>query len=64
MSEEEADHAMEQLHEEVAKVAEELKHKIHQQQIHKSQDRNWINQVAVSTGLVSALADTRQLSSE
>jgi hypothetical protein len=55
---------MEQLHEEVAKVAEELKHKIHRQQIHESQDRNWINQVAVSTGLVSALADARQLSCE
>jgi hypothetical protein len=47
MSEEEADHAMEQLHEEVAKVAEELKHKIHQQQIHKSQDR---------TGLIRLLS--------
>ncbi len=62
MSEIEVERQMEQLHEEIAKVSEEmeaveeLKEEIHHQQQEQSQERKWVNQVAVSTGILAAFA--------
>jgi hypothetical protein len=58
----ESGHEMAHLQEQVAEVVEELKaveelkQEIHQQQHQQSKDRQWINQVALSTGIFSALA--------
>lgn len=62
MSEIEVERQMEQLHEEIAKVAEEmeaveeLKEEIHHQQEEQSLERKWVNQVALSTGILAAFA--------